>query len=59
MRLKIVANLGLREFPETPWKNGEVREVKDENLARVLLARGLAKEAKDAPVDDKPGSPKK
>jgi hypothetical protein len=41
MKIEILVNLGSQEFPDHPFREGEVHEVEDKIAAR-LIARNLA-----------------
>lgn len=41
MRIKVLANLGTSEFPDSPFKEGEEHEV-SETLGSLLVRRRLA-----------------
>lgn len=41
MKVQLICNLGSIEFPDTPYKDGEIRDVQDK-LGEKLVKRGLA-----------------
>ncbi len=53
MKIRIKTNLGSAEFPEQPWKAGEVRDVTDD-VGAALVARGVAVDLAAPPPAPKP-----
>lgn len=48
MKVKILLNLGTREFPDTPYQAGEEPNV-SRDLGELLIRRGLAVDITPAP----------
>lgn len=58
MKVKLIANLGTIEFPETPFKDGETHEV-NTKLGEKLVKRGLAVALPEEPAAEEPMKPLK